>query len=242
MLTERIKDRMQVVFGGYQRQKHIIGESPDEPWQDALGNLPRESLTRDHLDYALRNIFPGHDGDVDVFRYLLPRFLNMSFCDYDSDPIKFGSIREDTGLRCCQWRPQMKKVELELIEEVFWDACENDFAEKGIISPFFFNLMIAWNKEISDFERLGEGVDLALIVLKDFGKRILRAYSGLAEMSSVQALFGAYHDLDTPNSDEDSIQEWVWNAFPLGWWNIEALFTDQETKRLDKELLEFFLE
>jgi len=72
----------------------------------------------------------------------------------DDSPF-YDDIRVRTAQRCIEWKSQLEEEERELLEDIFWWAFQEDYKNTKEISPFYFTLLLAWEKKIPDCHRLG---------------------------------------------------------------------------------------
>ena len=146
--------RVNDVFGQYPRPKgkrHAYWEK----WEDPLTTIPLEQICLKDMEEAMLHVFPTNRWSINVFRYLLPKALELSFFDMDDyklfNPMDgdHQEILESTILRCCEWKDNLKAEEIKILDEVFIFAMQNYFSFNSEISPFYFCLFHSWPRPSS---------------------------------------------------------------------------------------------
>lgn len=184
---------------------------------DNLVKMPLEEIDEKDLRSAMDHLFPGHYGDINVFRYVLPHCLEImldkyqryfldeeDFCDsslyyeyinnysnleneVEGEPKNYSGLRYPTSCRCLEWQPNLENNEIEFISEYYRELFKRFYEFAKTIYPFYFNFLLLWDKNIPELKRLGDDVEQPVKHFKQLGREIIRDAQKY-KMSSLEAI------------------------------------------------------
>lgn len=238
-------NEIEAVFGIYPKPVRISG-FPREQWQDSLETKGLEDLTKDEIEQALWHVFPGHYGNVDVFRYIARIALELAFLQPAYDCCEDGTILRDEmaeicALRCCEWKSYLNEREQQLIEEIFWCAWRQECDDVGYLHPFYFILLSGWTKHVPDMECLGPGMNEQIAVLIGRARVAIKSYPvTVSDPAVFDILFAVYHERKIRCKNRGLADRWLDGIkFTAG--EVARLLTEAEKICLNVELSELFL-
>ena len=242
MVSQELCKRIDEVFGKYKRPKHISGE-PREDWQDLVEQRNLGSISEEGLELAMYHLFPGHYGDLDVFRYVLKRALHQCFCaDREWEEPSMDDLLEVTCRNCCRWKVQLTQDERDLLECVFQDAWRQHYASTEQLSSFYFNLLMVWTCMIPEYDKI---LGCSPKGDREFRERIanvLFAYRWPKLVSPCRALLGIYDSERRANMNRSLVFDWVGDALTFGDWDVPGVLDLHEISRLDDLLRKEFVQ
>lgn len=251
------------IFGNVPKPKMISG-LPAEPWQERLIRNELSDVSWEDFWHAIDHVFPGHYGDVNVFRYLLsgslcmfvvekPKLLECLDKRVRKCMAQVPKALRKRGFsesyyaplikRCFEWRSQLNHDELEAIGTAFTVRFLNDCISYGEVSPYHFTYFIMWFKSVTILKEALASVPVDVGSFKTRGRDILEGYRHLDDMSALAALTGVYFTDDRKKCMSEEGTHWRSDGMGLLLESeLNQIVAEGDRIRLDKELEDFFAE